>query len=194
MNDKKCRKSQALQACCKIIESPPDTAHFIAQASANHRQFFSNVLKAADLIIVDVSQDHVMPSEEEGEDDFTETRLAGLIRQHSQANFLFVLEVADESKKSPQQLKGKLRAALHSILAGSPEIICAASRSEILTELRDQVFMSLERRLEQDRMDLCKACGLFYKNIEMVLEADQERHRANVRNLQNLSFLKVVVW
>ena len=56
MNDMKEAKVRALQSCAKVIECPSDTAHFIVQSSAHHRQFLANVMSENDLVIVDVQQ------------------------------------------------------------------------------------------------------------------------------------------
>ena len=57
MNDMKEAKVRALQSCAKVIECPSDTAHFIVQSSAHHRQFLANVMSENDLVIVDVQQE-----------------------------------------------------------------------------------------------------------------------------------------
>ena len=75
MNDLKEAKHRALQSCLKVTECPTDTARFLVQASANHRQFLTNAAAVADLLIVDVAFDQLS-----ADVDFSETRLAGLIR------------------------------------------------------------------------------------------------------------------
>lgn len=77
-------------------------------ASANHRKFLTNVATEADLIVVDVNEEQIVPANRADRDeshDFGETRLAGLIRQHSNANFLFLLKASEESKKTLEQLE-----------------------------------------------------------------------------------------
>ena len=50
------------------------------------------------------------------------------------------------------------------------------------------------KRLEQDKKKICEVSGLFYRKIEVILQADKDRHAANSRNQQNLAFLRFMVW
>ena len=110
MNDLKDEKVLALQTCSKVVECPKDTSLYNAQCSSAQRQFLANVMKEADLLIVDVSLEHFQDADS---NDFVDGRLAGLIRQHSSANIIFTLQVpshADDStvKKHSEKLEGNL--------------------------------------------------------------------------------------
>ena len=54
----------------------------------------TNATAVADLLIVDVSFDQLATDV-----DFSETRLAGLIRQHSKSQFIFTLEVGSHRRE-----------------------------------------------------------------------------------------------
>ena len=82
LNDMKDADIRSLQSCLKVVECPEDTARFVVQNSAQHRQFLTNAMQGADLMIVDLSLETVADADVS---EFSETRLAGLLRQHNYA-------------------------------------------------------------------------------------------------------------
>ena len=95
MNDMKEAKVRALQSCAKVVQCPPDTAYFYMQSSARHRQFLDSVMGEADLVIVDIGQEHYKLDGAEGGvfQGFSDSRLAGLLRKSPSANYIFTLQV-----------------------------------------------------------------------------------------------------
>ena len=106
MNDLKEKSVQTLQSCAKVVECPSDTALVTAQGTPQTRKFLNDVMNSADLIIVDVDKE--LLTEKDG-NEFSESRLAGLIRQHSDANYIFTVQIPshlDEEQSS--RLKSSL--------------------------------------------------------------------------------------
>lgn len=81
-------------------------------------------MKAADLIIVDVDKDNL---NDEDCDSFGDSRLAGLLRQHSQANFIFTIQVGSHSHLSGEQLANRLEDSLSSTLPKGFQIVTGPS-------------------------------------------------------------------
>ena len=55
-------------------------------------------MKEADLLIVDVNEDNVLDLDV---GEFSQTRLAGLLRQHNSANYIFTLKLS--SNHTPEK-------------------------------------------------------------------------------------------
>ena len=90
MNDLKEKSVQTLQSCTKVVECPSDTALVTAQGTPLTRKFLNDVMSNADLIIVDVDKDYMTENDSNA---FSESRLAGLIRQHTEANYIFTVQI-----------------------------------------------------------------------------------------------------
>ena len=74
-------------------------------------------MKEADLIIVDVSLEHFQDARS---NDFADSRLAGLIRQHCTANMIFTLQIPSHTEeKTVKKLKEKLEGNLEPIMKKS---------------------------------------------------------------------------
>ena len=138
-------------------------------------------MSAADLIIVDVSTDHVSNSDDA---DFSESRLAGLIRQHSKAaQFIFTLQIASHQAEKSESYARRLRASLDTLITDqSYSLVHGTSPVDISKQVRELTYQNLMERLSQDKKALGKACSLFYNNIDVLLRSDAERHAANRRN------------
>ena len=104
----------------------------------------------ADLVVVHISEEIVAPPGADRDYDFGETRLAGLIRQHSKQRFIFMLELSGKSNKTPEQVQLKLRSSLEGMLTGQSEIIIGDNRKKIFDDARQLTYKHLIKRLEHD--------------------------------------------
>ncbi len=82
------------------------------------------MIKDADLVVVDVSRDSLLAGDNS---DFCESRLAGLIRQHNQANFIFTIQIQSHSEKEPNYYSKKLKGGLETILTKHYDIVSGNS-------------------------------------------------------------------
>lgn len=92
------------------------------------------------MIIVDVEKENLNDADS---DDFGESRLAGLVRQHSASNFIFTIQVPNDNEQSGDSLAKKLENSLSSTLPQGLEVVTGSSLDEIYSKVRDKTFKCL---------------------------------------------------
>lgn len=151
------------------MECPNDTAE-AAFGSPKIKEFLTKALDGADVLICQLD-----PADLENNEDFSDTRFAGLLGQHDTKQIIFVVLC------SPEKAPEKLRNLQHqtSQYKKTPVYIAATTQSEVFEEVRKSLQGEVEKLIETESEKLGKVCVRFGTQIELLLNIDKQRQERN---------------
>jgi len=69
----------------------------------------------------------------------------------------------------------KLRRSVDENVSNDYDVVDGETREAIFEKVRELAYSKLVRRVANDRDEVCKVSGVFYRKLEVILTADRDR-------------------